>query len=44
MNDTILICDKCGGEAGQNLIGDEVYDWCDDCGCIEGCSHEEAAE
>lgn len=40
MNNT-LICDKCGEEAFTKLIGDEVYDWCEDCGCIEDCSHEE---
>jgi hypothetical protein len=40
----ILVCDKCGGEGYQKLIGDEAYDWCEWCGDIEGASHEEPAE
>ncbi len=25
-------CEKCGGEATNKLVGDEVYRWCPDCG------------
>ncbi len=28
-------CPKCGGERGRKLIGDESYDWCDECGVVE---------
>jgi hypothetical protein len=41
MTETILICGRCGEEAFTKLIGDEVYDWCDDCGCVEGLTSEE---
>lgn len=37
----ILICDRCGEEAYVKLIGDEVYDWCDECGCVEDNTHAE---
>lgn len=34
---TMLVCGKCGEEVFTKLIGDEAYDWCEDCGCVEGC-------
>jgi hypothetical protein len=42
--ETILICDRCGEEAYRKFIGDEVYDWCDGCGCVEECTHEEPVD
>ena len=43
-DDYYLACGKCGEEAGTKLIGDEVYDWCDDCGDVEGCTEMRAVE
>ena len=28
----IIECEKCGGEMGEKLIGDELYAKCPDCG------------
>lgn len=28
------VCEKCGGETGSRLIGDETYNKCGDCGWI----------
>ncbi len=28
------ICEKCGGETGSRMIGDESYEKCGDCGWI----------
>lgn len=28
-------CEKCGGELGRKMIGDETYDKCVDCGHIK---------
>jgi len=27
-------CEKCGGETGSKMVGDEVYEKCGDCGWI----------
>ena len=27
-------CEKCGGETGTKLIGDESYDYCEDCNWV----------
>lgn len=40
----VLICDKCGDYAYMKLIGNEVYDWCDNCGCVEECTTIESIE
>ncbi len=30
--DKIVVCDKCGEETENCLVGDETYDYCHDCG------------
>jgi rubrerythrin len=40
--DTVLICNRCGGEAGRK--GDDAVDWCDDCGVVEGNTHYEPVD
>lgn len=32
--DDEMVCEKCGGEMAERLVGDEVYDRCVDCGSI----------
>ena len=34
MEEEIIECEKCGGEIGVKLIGDESYDYCEDCNWI----------
>lgn len=42
MTDTILICDRCGEEARR--IAPDYVDYCDECGVVEGLTHEENIE
>lgn len=42
--DEILVCDICGQEVGTKLIGDEVYDWCEEDGCVEANTYTELVE
>lgn len=35
----VLICDRCGGEAG--VRGPDSLDWCNECGIVEGNTHFE---
>jgi tRNA(Ile2) C34 agmatinyltransferase TiaS len=34
MDDEEKVCEKCGGEVGSRMVGDEIYDRCVDCGWI----------
>ena len=27
----VVLCEKCGEETGERLVGDEVYDYCKNC-------------
>ncbi len=27
-------CEKCGGETGEKMVGDEIYQKCGDCGLV----------
>ena len=38
----ILVCDKCGDEAYR--IAPEFVDYCNECGVVEGNTHEEEVE
>ena len=35
MEEEIKICEKCGGETGSIMIGDEIGEKCPDCGWID---------
>lgn len=40
----IVICNKCGGEARRETSSGDWLDYCNDCGVVEGLTHEESED